>query len=108
MKKFEIYTGKDGKYRFRLIAANGQNILAGQGYASKVSCMKGIESVRKNAPLDERYQKKEASGGKYYFTLVAANGQVVGTSQTYASQEGCDGGIKAVKNTAPDAKVVEV
>jgi uncharacterized protein YegP (UPF0339 family) len=48
--KFEIYRDKQGQYRFRLLAANGQVIATGQGYKAKKSCIEGIESVRKNAP----------------------------------------------------------
>lgn len=47
--KFEIYEDKGGKARFRLIAKNGQNILASQAYASKSGCENGVESVKKNA-----------------------------------------------------------
>ena len=47
--KFEIYTDKGGKYRFRLFASNGQQILAcTQGYTQKTSCRKGMESVIAN------------------------------------------------------------
>lgn len=35
--KFEVYTDKAGKYRFRLKAANGQIIAWGEGYESKAS-----------------------------------------------------------------------
>ncbi len=48
--KFEIYQDAKGDYRFRLKASNGQVIATGQGYKSKPACLKGIESVRKNAP----------------------------------------------------------
>jgi uncharacterized protein YegP (UPF0339 family) len=48
--KFEVYTDKAGKARFRLKARNGEIILASQGYASSQSCLAGIESVKKNAP----------------------------------------------------------
>lgn len=48
--KFEIYKDKAGEFRFRLLARNGENILASQGYTAKESCKNGIESVRKNAP----------------------------------------------------------
>lgn len=47
--KFELHTDKAGKFRFRLKAANGQDIAASQAYASKESALKGIESVRANA-----------------------------------------------------------
>ncbi len=48
--KFEIYTDKAGETRFRLKAANGQIIATGEGYKTKASCLKGVESVKKNAP----------------------------------------------------------
>ncbi len=48
--KFEVYEDKGGKFRFRLKAGNGQVIATGQGYASKKSCLDGIDSIRKNAP----------------------------------------------------------
>ncbi|HOP66341.1 MAG TPA: YegP family protein [Methanoregulaceae archaeon] len=48
--KFEVYTDKAGKYRFRLKASNGQVIAVGEAYNSKSACMNGIESVKKNAP----------------------------------------------------------
>jgi uncharacterized protein YegP (UPF0339 family) len=47
--KFEIFKGKGGDFRFRLKAANGKVICQGQGYKSKDACMKGIESIKKNA-----------------------------------------------------------
>ena len=47
--KFEIYQDKQGLFRFRLVAPNGQIIAQGQGYKTKESCKKGIESVKKNA-----------------------------------------------------------
>lgn len=47
--KFEVFTDKAGKARFRLKARNGEIILASQGYASSQSCLAGVESVKKNA-----------------------------------------------------------
>ena len=49
--KFEVYKDKAGKYRFRLKAGNGEVIAAGEAYESKAGCLKGIESIRKNAPV---------------------------------------------------------
>ena len=48
--KFELYKDKKGEYRFRLVAPNGQTIATSEGYKSKDSAVKGIESVKKNAP----------------------------------------------------------
>ena len=48
--KFEVYTDKSGEFRFRLKARNGEIIATSEGYKSKVGCLNGIESVKKNAP----------------------------------------------------------
>ncbi len=47
--KFEVYKDKKGEFRFRLKARNGQIIATGEGYSKLDSCLKGVESVRKNA-----------------------------------------------------------
>jgi hypothetical protein len=106
--KFEVYEDKTGEFRFRLKAGNGENILASEGYSSKAACMNGVESVKKNAPDDARYESKETSSGKFMFNLKAANHQVIGTSQSYASASGRDNGIESVKKNAPAADIVEV
>ncbi|NMB65793.1 MAG: DUF1508 domain-containing protein [Spirochaetes bacterium] len=46
---FEIYQDKKGEYRFRLKAANGETIGQGEGYSKRSGCMRGIESIKKNA-----------------------------------------------------------
>ena len=55
--KFEVYLDKAGEFRFRLLAKNGQNIAASEGYSAKKSCLNGIESVRKNAADGEVVQE---------------------------------------------------
>ena len=40
--------------------------------------------------------------GKFYFNLKARNGQVILTSQGYASKSGCDNGIKSVMSNSTD------
>ncbi len=50
--KFQIYEDKAGHPRFRLLASNGQNILASEGYNTLAACKNGIKSVKKNADSD--------------------------------------------------------
>ena len=47
--KFVIYEDKAGEFRFRLQAANGQNILASEGYTTLAACKNGCASVVKNS-----------------------------------------------------------
>jgi uncharacterized protein YegP (UPF0339 family) len=50
---------------------------------------------------------KRGRGGKTHFVLLASNGRVVVTSETYESKESCLKGIAAVKRLAADAAVTE-
>ena len=106
--RFEVSTGKDKKFYFHLKAANGQIILASQGYAAKKSCLNGVESVRTNSQDAARFETMTAKNGKHYFVVKANNGQVVGTSQMYKGTSGCSNGMASVKKNAPKAKLVDL
>lgn len=94
---FELFQSeKNQEYYFRLKAKNGQVILTSEGYSSKAAAKNGIESVKKNAADDARFERKETAGGKFRFNLRAGNNQVIGTSQNYASKDGMENGIQSV------------
>ena len=75
-----------------------------EGYKTKASCKAGIRSVQKNAASSERFALKEAKNGKLYFALEARNGEVIGTSQMYASKAGRKKGMNSVQRNAADAE----
>jgi len=103
--QFELYNDKAGEFRFLLEAGNGQTILVSEGYKAESSAENGIESLRQNAPRDERYERKGTKNGKHMFNLKAANGQVIGTSESFESEASRDNGIDSVKKHAPRAIV---
>ena len=105
MGKFEITKRKNGEFQFNLKASNGQVILTSEGYTTKENCKNGVESVKKNAPVDARYDKLVSKNGKPYFNLKATNGQIIGTSELYESVASRDNGIESVKKNAPEASV---
>lgn len=74
-------------------------------YKAKTGALNGIESVKTNSVLDERYDRRKSKKGDSYFVLLAANKQVIGQSQMYASASSMDKGIKSVKTNGPDARV---
>jgi uncharacterized protein YegP (UPF0339 family) len=51
--KFEIFKDTSNEFRFRLKAPNGEIIAISEGYTTKASCLNGIKSVKKNAPIAE-------------------------------------------------------
>jgi len=107
MGKFVVTTRKNGEFQFVLKATNGQVILASEGYTTKAACTNGIESVKKNSQIDERFDRKTAKNGQPYFNLKASNGQIIGTSEMYSSSDACEKGIASVKKNAPDAEIVD-
>ena len=108
MGKFVITTRKNGEFQFNLKATNGQVILTSEGYKTKASCLNGVESVKKNCKEEKRFDKKVASNGKPFFNLKATNGQVIGSSQMYASEKNMLNGVASVQKNAPDAEVVDL
>jgi uncharacterized protein YegP (UPF0339 family) len=103
--KFVIDKAKNGQFYFNLRAGNGEPILQSELYVTRASAEHGIESVKKNAPLDERYDRKENTKGEPMFTLKAGNHEVIGVSESYSSAAARDNGIESVKKNAPDATV---
>jgi len=102
---YELSKSSDGQFRFVLKAGNGETILTSELYKARASAENGIASVQTNSPLDERYEKKTSSSGKAYFNLKAANSQVIGTSQMYATEQSRDSGIASVKTNGPTKTV---
>ena len=103
--KYELYKTDSGKYRFRLKAANGENILSSQSYASRSGAVNGVKSVRTNGGNDARFERKEATNGKHYFVLKAGNHQVIAQSQMYATQRSCEAGVESIKRNCGSDRV---
>ena len=121
MGKFVIRTTNTG-IKFDLKAGNGEVIATAEVYKSLKSCLNGVESVKKNAPIAnledqtaEEYAKEKCpkfemyidKAGEYRFRLKATNGQTIATSEGYSAKAGCLNGIDSVKRNAPDAEIDE-
>jgi uncharacterized protein YegP (UPF0339 family) len=52
-----------------------------------------------------KFVVKKGASGKYHFNLVAANGQVIATSEAYEHKQSALHGIESVKENAPGAEV---
>lgn len=121
MGKFVIKRTNTG-VKFNLKAGNGEVIATSEVYSSDAACMKGIESVRKNAPVagvenqtvdgyepvkHPKFEIYNDKAGEFRFRLKATNGEIIAASEGYTSLSGCENGIASVKKNAPDAEVVE-
>lgn len=105
--KFVVKTAKNGKVHFNLKATNGQILLTSEKYESRASAAKGIESVKKNASNDGRFERKKGKDGSAYFVLKASNGEPLGRSEMYKRASSMEGGIASVGKNAAGATVVD-
>ena len=122
MGKFVVKATKTG-FVFNLKAGNGETIATSEIYTTEAACLKGVESVRKNAvdakledqtvaevaavtnPKFEMYTDK---AGEFRFRLKARNGEVIAASEGYKAKASCLNGIDSVRRNAPDAAVEKV
>ena len=102
---FELHHSSDGQFHFVLKAGNAEVIKTSERYTTRAAAENGIASVRTNSPDDARYERKTASDGRHHFNLKAANHQVIGSSQMYASQAGREAGINSVRANGPTPTV---
>lgn len=102
---YELKKAKNGEFFFNLVAGNGQNILKSEMYKSRSAAENGIASVQANCGDDARYECKVSGNGKAYFVLKAKNHQVIGQSQMYESESGCENGMKSVKTNGSTSDI---
>ena len=119
MGKFVVKATKTG-FVFNLKAGNGETIATSEVYTTEAACMKGIESVRKNA-ADAKLEDQTAAevvavtnpkfevytdkGGEFRFRLKARNGEVIAASEGYKAKASCLNGVESVRKNAQDAAV---
>lgn len=84
--RFQTLIGADHQAYFHLRGKNGEVMLVSEGYLNAASAIKGIASVRTSGKVASNYTIKTAADGQYYFTLEAANHEVIGHGETYASK----------------------
>lgn len=121
MSKFVIREVASG-IKFDLKATNGQVIATSEVYEAKASCLNGIESVRKNAPIANfedqtaegfetvthpKFEMYKDKAGEFRFRLKARNGEIIATSEGYTSKASCENGIESVRKNAPAAEIEE-
>ena len=121
MGKFVVTEVKTG-VKFNLKANNGQVIAASQVYKTFETCKKGINSIKKNAPITkiedqtvegfkvEKNPKWEIytdKAGEFRFRLKARNGQIICAGEGYKQMAGLKNGIESIIKNAPDAEIVK-
>lgn len=115
MGKYLIEINDKGSYYFNLLAGNHEPILHSQMYKARKGALKGIASITKNAdiaPIEDltveevvkeknpKFQLFQGKDEKFYFRLVAGNGQAIGRSEGYNTKAAAKSGIESVKKNS--------
>lgn len=104
---FEVFKGSDGRYFFNFSAANHEIILQSQGYTSRTAALAGLLSVLDNGGYEASYRLLEANDGTYYFNLVAANNEIIATSETYTQRSDAARGINNTIDNVEDYRAFQ-
>jgi uncharacterized protein YegP (UPF0339 family) len=84
--RFVTFQGVDGETYFHLVAGNGQLVLQSEGYKSLDGAQNGVASVKDNGGHAASYSVLGSNDGQYYFNLIAANNEIIGTSELYSTK----------------------
>lgn len=121
MGKFVVRNTKTG-VKFDLKATNGEVIATSEVYKTKKTCLNGIASVQKNAPVAEvedqtaegfevkknpKFEVYTDKSGETRFRLKAKNGQIVAVSEGYKTKKSALNGIESVRKNAVDSPITE-
>jgi uncharacterized protein len=94
-----IVSNSGEQFKFNLLDGD-KTLLRSEQYTTKSACLNGVESVKTNSQDESKFDHLTSSNGKFYFNLKASNGQVIGTSSMYDSEDDCHAGAMKVASQA--------
>src|SRR5438093_1490536 len=95
---FDLWQATDGQWHFHLVSGNGRTLLTSEAYTSEAAAWNGAFAVQTAAASSTAFAVKTSADGRYYFTLTADNGQIVGVSQMYTSRTAAQAGVTSVQS----------
>jgi len=98
--KFDVFVGADGDYYFRFVASNGETLLRSEGYTTRQGADNGIDAVVASAPDTRNVEILESADGQWYFTVKAANAEIIAVSEMYPSKFNAERGARTVRSLA--------
>jgi uncharacterized protein YegP (UPF0339 family) len=83
----------DSQYYFHLRAANGEIVLQSEGYSRSDGPRKAVDSISGNGKSRGNYEIRESRDGQWLVVLKAANGEIIGTTETYTRKASAERAI---------------
>lgn len=117
--KFNITSAASEQFKFDF-SYNSEKIFWSENYKQKASAKSAIESLKKNAPgaatvdlsRDEtgtgyRFEIVASKDSQHFVRFVAANGETMARTETYASKASAKNAIESLKSNGPGAAVAD-
>jgi uncharacterized protein len=117
-RNFELLEAQSGEWYFNLKSPNGEIIGSSQLYSTKSNAERGARTVRalvrivaqgtQQAPRRERFELFKGEDSQTYFRLRAGNGEIMLSSESYASKTGAKNGLASVQANGHTASQFQV
>ncbi len=105
--QIEIKNKPSGKLFYSYLSPDKNPIFSSDVYHNLASLHNSIESLKLNAKHDYRYDRRTTKAGQFYFTVKAANGEILVTSQFFNSADDVENTIKLVATNVENAEVID-
>jgi uncharacterized protein YegP (UPF0339 family) len=103
---FRLVELSSGKWNFGF-SINNKVLVHSETYLSRLGVLNGIRSTRRIVESG-RIKECKNKNGKYFFSLIAANGQLIGHSLRFENEAAMGLIIKSVKEHLPSAPIIEM
>ncbi len=104
--RVQVEAGSTNQFRFNVFAQNGQVVLSSESYTTAAAAWNGAFAVQDAATTATNFAVLTATDGRFYFTLTADNGQLVGVSQMYTTKSAATSGVTSVQATLAKISVL--
>ena len=104
--RFQTFQGADDRWYFNLYARNGEVVLTSEGYSSEEVALNATFVVAYHAADLRSYDIREARNGEWYFNVLAANGEVIATSETDVSHSNAKRAADSIVALVPTVELL--
>jgi uncharacterized protein len=104
--RVEVTGDARGLYHYNVFAQNGEIVLTSQRYRTLAAAYNGAFASQDAVVTEDAFAIHDALDGSYYFTLEAANHEVIGVSEMYTTRASAEAGVAAVTTVLPTIDVL--
>lgn len=104
--RLELAVGATGQFHWNVHAKNGQVVVTSEHYTTEAAALNGAYLVQERGRDLASYQIKQNAAGGFYFTIDAANGEIIGVSQAYTTRASAQTAVHGVIELLPSVFVL--